>query len=161
MRPGSSAAAPIHLGESAWCDVMHVLHSFGLGQLRLPLAAVAVLIALDALARFGDKCCETCLGGLARSAENPRCSILHVPSLELGIWVFLQLHCFHSTLHSPSPLFWAFSAPRCRNWLPPAPETSWAACWCAHPTRPQSLAEPICQGRPCTPDVSRNPTLDF
>lgn len=143
--------APIHLGESAWCDVMHVLHSFGLGQLRLTLAAVAVLIALDALARFGDKCCETCLGGLARSAEKPSvqlCSILHVPSLELGslpsqpVWhlgLATPLHSLHSSLPFASllGLFWASSAPRCRNWLPPAPETSWAACVCAHPLVPR------------------------
>lgn len=165
---------PFTLANRQWCDVMHVLHSFGLGQLRLPLAAVAVLIALDALARFGDKRCETCLGGLARSAEKPSVqlcsSILHVPSLELRSLPSLASgSCFNSTVLTPhrAPLLLSSGPllPRgvvigCHQ--PPRDKLAgWQLVCVCSSARPQSLAEPICQGRPCTPVVSRNLTLDF
>lgn len=57
MRPGSSAAALIQLGESAWCDEMHVLHSFIRPSVHWDLHSLQLwyTIALVDLACFDEE----------------------------------------------------------------------------------------------------------
>lgn len=174
MRPGSAAAAAIQLGESAWCDVMHVLHSFVRprsiedlhSQLhsdavtrrsRRPrsLASATTAVKLVSVGWIGPR---IAFGN--SSAANLRVS-LPESLLSLGL-AQLQRQLHRTPLRAPLLLsFWAPSASMCRNWLPPVPpETGWlSGSSCV-----LSLIPRICtnsQGRPCTPIACRNLTSDF
>lgn len=167
MRSGSSAAAPIQLGESAWCDVMHVLHSFIRPRSieTCIRSAHSAFVAFVDLARFD--CCETCLGGLDRSAHSVRCRhlcsmfLLESPCVSLGR---AQLQVLSTALH-PELLFSSLSGPL----LPPGvvigchqtPGAKLAARMCALSQSSPESPKQRSQGRPCTPVEPRNLTSDF
>lgn len=148
MRPGSSAAAPTQLGESAWCDVMHVLHSFirprSIQDVHFASTAAMGLPSLPRRPRLlsPSNCCETCLGGLDRSAysSSPANLLSLLESLlESGSRSTPTPTPPHSTPPSSSPLFLGLLCPGsvvigCHQ----APGDKLAAR-VRSPTRPQSL----------------------
>lgn len=127
MRPGSSAAAPTQLGESAWCDVMHVLHSFirprSVQDVHFASTAAMGLPSLPRRPRLrrhptAAKLVSVGWIGPRIAALQQICMSLLESLLESGSRSTPTPTPGHST---PPSSFWASSAPGCRNWLPPSP----------------------------------------
>lgn len=172
MRPGSSAAALIQLGESAWCDEMHVLHSFIRSSVHWDLHSPQLQYygtpspSSTSLASTRN-CCETCLGGLDRSADSvrwqlcskPACLCTRASSPCFRVLVSLTSNPNSTTLH-PALLFSSLSGPLLPQGVVigchQGPGDKLAALACALPLFSR-MCKRQSQGRPCKADPLSKP----